>query len=244
MYIFFKFTKINIFIRAASKNLVIAVDGYSSCGKSTLAKSLAGMLGYLYIDSGAMYRAVTYFCLKNKLVKEGTIDTAKLFPLMKDLGIGFQCDPATGKNSLYLNGENIEEEIRGIEVADNVSHVAKIQEVRGLMVKQQREMGKNKRIVMDGRDIGTVVFPDADLKIFMTADPEIRAFRRYKEFQDDGKEVSIDEVKENIRKRDYIDENREESPLRKAADAIVLDNSKMSREEQLAWVVKIIEENF
>lgn len=230
--------------KATAKNLVIAVDGYSSCGKSTLAKSLAKMLNYLYIDSGAMYRAVTYFCLKNNLMQNGIIDTEKLFPLMQDIKIEFRCNEGNQKNELFLNGENIEEDIRGIIVADNVSNVAKILEVRQLMVRQQREMGRNKKIVMDGRDIGTVVFPDAELKIFMTADPEIRALRRFNEFQTDGKAVSIEDIKENIRKRDYIDENREESPLKKAHDAIVLDNSNMSREEQLAWIVKIIEENF
>lgn len=229
---------------AAKKDLVIAVDGYSSCGKSTMAKSLAQRLGYIYIDSGAMYRAVTLFCLQNNLIKNDIVAQQELIAKLNEIHIEFRINKEKQCDEIYLNGKNIEEEIRGMEVSDNVSYVSKIQEVRKQMVLLQREMGKNKRIIMDGRDIGTVVFPDADLKIFMTADVAVRAKRRHCEFINKGENISLEEVAENIRKRDFIDENRDESPLRKAADAVVLDNSNLSKEEQLNWIVKLIDERF
>lgn len=229
---------------AEKKNLVIAVDGYSSCGKSTMAKSLAKKLGYIYIDSGAMYRAITYYCLQNNLISEGVVSEKELIAKLGEIHIDFRINKEKNINELFLNNENIEEAIRGMEVSDNVSYVSKIQEVRKQMVLLQREMGKNKRIIMDGRDIGTVVFPDADLKIFMTADVTVRAKRRHCEFLAKGENISLEEVAENIKKRDFIDENREESPLRKADDAVILDNSNLSKAEQLDWIVKLIDERF
>lgn len=229
---------------AENKDLIIAVDGFSSCGKSTMAKSLAKRMGYIYIDSGAMYRAVAYYCLQNNLIANGEVAEKELISKLSEIHIEFRINKEKQCNELYLNNENIEEAIRGMEVSDNVSYVSKIQEVRRQMVLMQREMGKNKRIVMDGRDIGTVVFPEADLKIFMTADVNVRAMRRHCEFIAKGENISIEEVAENIRKRDYIDENRDESPLRKADDAVVLDNSNLSKEEQLCWLVNLIDERF
>lgn len=229
---------------AENKDLVIAIDGYSSCGKSTIAKSLAKRLGYIYIDSGAMYRAVTFYCLQNNLIKNGIVAQQELISKLNDIHIEFRINKEKQCDEIYLNGENIEEAIRGMEVSDNVSYVSTIQEVRRQMVLLQQGMGKNKRIIMDGRDIGTVVFPDADLKIFMTADVDVRAMRRYCEYIEQGKNISIEEVKENIKKRDFIDENREESPLCKAEDAVVLDNSNLNREEQLNWIINLIDERF
>jgi len=229
------------------KKIVIAIDGHSSCGKSTLAKSLARELGYTYIDSGAMYRAVTLFALRNGLIKHGRVDEKELISRMKDIRITFEWDTDTEKNTTFLNGENIENEIRQLEVSNNVSPVSTIAGVRSELVKQQRENGQNKGIVMDGRDIGTVVFPDAELKIFMTASPEIRAQRRYLELKEKGAEVDFDKILQNVEERDTIDSGREVSPLKKADDAIVLDNSHMTREEQLQWALEkakeLIEEN-
>jgi len=229
------------------KKIVIAIDGHSSCGKSTLAKSLARELGYTYIDSGAMYRAVTLFALRNGLIKHGKVDEKELISRMKDIRITFEWDTDTEKNTTFLNGENIENEIRQLEVSNNVSPVSTIAGVRSELVKQQRENGQNKGIVMDGRDIGTVVFPDAELKIFMTASPEIRAQRRYLELKEKGAEVDFDKILQNVEERDTIDSGREVSPLKKADDAIVLDNSHMTREEQLQWALEkakeLIEEN-
>lgn len=229
------------------KKIVIAIDGHSSCGKSTLAKSLARELGYTYIDSGAMYRAVTLFALRNGLIKHGKVDEKELISRMKDIRITFEWDTDTEKNTTFLNGENIENEIRQLEVSNNVSPVSTIAGVRSELVKQQRENGQNKGIVMDGRDIGTVVFPDAELKIFMTASPEIRAQRRYLELTEKGAEVDFDKILQNVEERDTIDSGREVSPLKKADDAIVLDNSHMTREEQLQWALEkakeLIEEN-
>jgi cytidylate kinase len=219
----------------SEKKIVIAIDGHSSCGKSTLAKSLARQLGYIYIDSGAMYRVVTLHALRNGWITDGQPDKKKITEGLRDIKITFEWDKTTEKNTTFLNGENVEDEIRQLEVSQNVSPVSTIAEVRTEMVKQQRENGKNKGIVMDGRDIGTVVFPDAELKIFMTASPEIRAQRRYLELKEKGEEVAFDEIMNNVEERDSIDSTRETSPLRKAEDALVLDNSFLSREEQLQW---------
>lgn len=221
-----------------TKKIIIAIDGHSSCGKSTVAKELAKLLGYIYIDSGAMYRVVTLFGIRNGLINNKIPDEKKLTEALKQVKITFRWDEKTGKNTTYLNGENVEEEIRQVTVSENVSPVSTIAGVRAEMVKQQRENGKNKGIVMDGRDIGTVVFPDAELKIFMTASPEIRAKRRFDELQGKGQQVDFEEILKNVIERDRIDSTRETSPLRKADDAVVLDNSNLTRAEQLDWVIK------
>ena len=221
------------------KNITIAIDGHSSCGKSTLAKSLARELEYIYIDSGAMYRAVTLFALRNGLiVNREILNKEELIERIEEVKITFEWDSKTEKNITFLNEENIEDEIRRTEVSNNVSPISTIPEVRKEMVKQQRENGKDKGIVMDGRDIGTVVFPDAELKIFMTASPEIRAKRRYVELKEKGVEVDFDEILANVEERDNIDSTREASPLKKADDALVLDNSNLNREEQLQWALQ------
>ena len=221
-----------------AKKIVIAIDGYSSCGKSTVAKEIAKKLDYIFIDSGAMYRAVTLFCLRNRLVLNGLINLQELLKSLPGIRIDFINNPSTLHNDIYLNGENVELEIRQLEVAQNVSQVAAIAEVRQLLVALQQEMGRSKGIVMDGRDIGTVVFPEAELKIFMTADPRIRAQRRYDEMMAKNELVNFDEILANIVERDRYDENRKESPLRKAEDAIVLDNSYMTREQQFQWILE------
>ena len=222
-----------------NKKIIIAIDGHSSCGKSTMAKSLARELEYIYIDSGAMYRAVTLFALRNGLINNREIlNKNELIERLKEIKITFEWDSKTEKNVTFLNEENIEDEIRQIEVSNNVSPISTIPEVRKEMVKQQRENGKDKGIVMDGRDIGTVVFPDAELKIFMTASPEIRAQRRFVELQGKGVKVDFDEILANVEERDNIDSTREASPLKKADDAIVLDNSNLNREEQLQWALQ------
>ena len=221
------------------KKINIAIDGVSSSGKSTMAKDLAKIIGYIYIDSGAMYRAVTLYCLQNKLINEdNTINEKKLREQLPNIKIEFKLNPKTGKPDTYLNGENVEAEIRNMEVSTLVSPVSAIGFVRKEMVKQQQEMSKNKGVVMDGRDIGTVVFPDAELKIFVTASPEIRAKRRVDELRMRGdKDTTYEEVLENIKFRDYHDKNRKESPLRKADDAIELNNSTINIEQQLQWAV-------
>ena len=224
------------------KKIIIAIDGHSSCGKSTMAKSLAQELGYIYIDSGAMYRVVTLYALRNGLINNGLPDTKKLIEELKNIKITFKWDELAGKNTTFLNGENVEEEIRRLEVSQNVSPISTIAEVRREMVKQQRENGKNKGIVMDGRDIGTVVFPDAELKIFMTASPEIRAQRRFDELKQKGLEVDFAEILKNVEGRDQIDSNREVSPLKKAEDALVLDNSNLTREQQLEWTLEKVKD--
>ena len=224
------------------KKIVIAIDGHSSCGKSTMAKSLARILGYVYIDSGAMYRAVTLYALRNGWINNGVPDVEKIIAGLKNIKITFTWDKITEKNITFLNGENIEDEIRRLEVSQNVSPISTIAEVRHEMVKQQRENGKNKGIVMDGRDIGTVVFPDAELKIFMTASPEIRAQRRFLELQEKGMETDFSDILKNVEERDKIDSTRAISPLKKADDALVLDNSHLSREEQLAWTLEKVKE--
>ncbi|HKJ78749.1 MAG TPA: (d)CMP kinase [Prolixibacteraceae bacterium] len=230
----------------ANKNIVIAIDGHSSCGKSTMAKSLARHLEYIYIDSGAMYRAVTLYALRKGWIKNGIPDQEKIIAGLNEVKITFSWDEDTEKNTTFLNGENIEDEIRQLAVSQNVSPISTIADVRHEMVKQQRENGKNKGIVMDGRDIGTVVFPEAELKIFMTASPEVRAQRRFDELKQKGQEVDFDEILKNVEERDNIDSNRKTSPLKKAGDALVLDNSHMTREEQLQWAMdkakKIISE--
>jgi len=224
------------------KKIVIAIDGHSSCGKSTMAKSLARKLGYIYIDSGAMYRTVTLFALRNGWINNGSPDIKKVISGLKNIRITFNWDEKKEKNTTFLNGENIEEEIRRLEVSQNVSPISTIAEVRHEMVKQQRENGKNKGIVMDGRDIGTVVFPDAELKIFMTASPEIRAQRRYLELKEKGMEADFNDILKNVEERDKIDSTRAISPLKKADDALVLDNSHLTREEQLEWTLNKVEE--
>jgi cytidylate kinase len=214
-------------------DLIIAIDGYSSCGKSSLARDIARELGYAYIDTGAMYRAVTWYALNRGVIAGTVIDEERLKIEMSMITITFRFSAATFTNDTLLNGKNVEEEIRSPLVASLVSHVSALPFVRHRMVALQQEMGKDKRVVMDGRDIGTVVFPDAEVKIFMTADPEVRARRRLAELL--GKEIptSFEEVRENLKQRDYLDENRETAPLRKAAGAFVIDNTRLSRQEQL-----------
>lgn len=223
------------------KKINIAVDGVSSSGKSTMAKDLAKIIGYLYIDSGAMYRAVTLYCLQNGLINnDKTINEEQLKNELPNIHIHFELDPETGRPITFLNDENVEAEIRGMEVSSLVSPVSAIGYLRKEMVKQQQEMSLKKGVVMDGRDIGTVVFPDAELKIFVTASPEIRAKRRVDELRTRGnKETTYEEVLENIKYRDYHDRNRAESPLRKADDAIELDNSTINIEQQLQWAVEM-----
>lgn len=220
------------------KKITIAIDGFSSCGKSTMAKDLAKEIGYIYIDSGAMYRAVTLYCLENSLFNsDGSVNSEELEKHINDISVSFCLNEATLKPETFLNGVNVESKIRTMEVSSGVSLVAALGFVREALVKLQQEMGKSKGIVMDGRDIGTVVFPDAELKIFVTASAEIRAKRRYDELMAKGQEVSFDEILKNVEERDRIDQTRAVSPLRKADDAIVLDNSKMTVEEQKAWLI-------
>lgn len=214
------------------KKIIIAVDGYSSGGKSTFAKAVAAKLGYIFIDTGAMYRAVTLYAMRRGIAD----DPAALVSALPDVHIDFRFNPQTGRSDVYLNDENVEAEIRRIDVSNRVSAVSSIPEVRAKLVAMQQGMGKAKGIVMDGRDIGTVVFPDAELKIFMTADPHVRAERRYKELIAKGERVSMEEIEKNIRERDRQDETREVSPLRRAEDAVVLDNSRMTVEEQMDWI--------
>lgn len=218
------------------KKIIIAIDGFSSCGKSTMAKSLARNIGYLYFDSGAMYRAVALYCLRNNLIEGEKIDTEKLREQMDNIKITFEADPATKNSVTLLNGVNVEHEIRSLEVSRMVSQVAALDFVRSEMVEQQRNMGKQKGIVMDGRDIGTTVFPDAELKIFVTASAEVRAQRRYDELKARGDNPDYNEILENVQLRDHIDQTREVSPLKKADDALLLDNSNMTREEQELWL--------
>lgn len=219
--------------------IIVAIDGYSSCGKSTLAKELAAKLGYNYIDSGAMYRAITLYFLHNSVNLK---DHAEILDALANIHLGFTFNENTQRSEICLNDENVEHQVRDMIVAEKVSEVAAIKEVRAFAVGQQKRMGRKKGIVMDGRDIGTVVFPDAELKIFMTAEPDIRVKRRFEELYATNPNITLDEVKHNLELRDYIDSNREESPLRKADDAILLDNSSMSREEQLEQVLGWVKE--
>lgn len=220
------------------KKITIAIDGFSSCGKSTMAKDLAHETGYIYIDSGAMYRAVTLYSIENGIFHADRIDTEKLKKQIGDIRISFRLNPETGRPDTYLNGANVESKIRTMEVSSRVSPIAALDFVREAMVAQQQEMGKSKGIVMDGRDIGTTVFPDAELKIFVTATPEIRAQRRYDELKAKGEEACFDEILENVKQRDYIDQNREVSPLRRADDALLLDNSHMTIFQQKEWLTE------
>jgi len=222
------------------KKLIIAIDGYSSCGKSTFAKAIARELNYIHIDSGAMYRAVTLFCLKNSFVGRNKLKRGEIVSHLQEIYVGFIYNSDILEYETYLNSENVETEIRGIEVTGYVSEISRIPEVRARMVELQRQIGVNKGIVMDGRDIGTVVFPDADLKIFMTASVDVRAKRRFDELKGRNIEIGLEEVKRNIIARDIADENREISPLRRAEDAIVLDNTRMTVAQQMEWVRKII----
>jgi len=222
------------------KGLTIAVDGYSSCGKSTFAKEIARKLNYKYIDSGAMYRAITLLCSKKNIIRGEEINIKALELLLADTDIDFRFTDTRNRHETFLNGKNVEDEIRTAGVSDYVSQVSEIGQVREKMVLIQRKYGKEGGIVMDGRDIGTVVFPDADLKIFMTANPEIRAERRYKELKGKGIDSDFEAVKKNIEKRDHIDSNRKISPLKKAADAIVLDNSNMTVPEQMEWFEELL----
>ena len=219
------------------KKITIAIDGHSSCGKSTMAKDLAREIGYIYIDSGAMYRAVTYYCLQHDLFTEDSVKLPELQAAMPDIRITFRLD-AEGRPETYLNDECIEKEIRGMAVSSRVSLIATIGFVREAMVALQQQMGKDKGIVMDGRDIGTTVFPDAELKVFVTASAEVRAQRRYDELKAKGEEASYESILENVKERDRIDSGRAISPLRKADDAILLDNSHMTIPEQKAWLME------
>lgn len=221
------------------KPIIIAIDGFSSTGKSTIARKLADELRYIYVDTGAMYRAVTYFALKHELIKNGDLDSEALIEALNDINITFERNDEKGVVDVVLNGKNIEAQIRSLNVSQNVSQIATLSEVRKKLVEQQKLMGKNKGVVMDGRDIGTVVFPNAELKIFMTASAEIRAQRRYKELIDRGYELSFEEVLENVTSRDKIDSTREDSPLIKAPDAIEIDNSDLSIEEQLENILAL-----
>lgn len=219
------------------KKINVAIDGTSSSGKSTMAKALAKSVGYTYIDTGAMYRSVALFCLRHGLITDGKVDVERLLPMLPDINIGFKIED--GKQITYLNGENVENEIRGLEVSNNVSLVAAIAEVRHAMVRLQQEMGKNKGVVMDGRDIGTVVLPDAEIKLYVTTSPEIRAKRRFDEMRAKGDtSVTLDDIIANVKMRDHLDTTRKESPLRKADDAVEVDSGKFATaEEQIAWAV-------
>ncbi len=229
---------------STSKKITIAIDGYSSSGKSTLAKEIARLLNYKYIDSGAMYRAVTLFALRNNLIENSShrVNEEKLQKLIKEIHINFKYNSDKKRQETYLNDENVEDEIREMNVSNNVSFIGKIKFIREKMVAFQREMGKEKGIVMDGRDIGTVVFPKAELKIFMNAKAEVRARRRFIELKEKNVEVSYEEILENVKNRDLIDETRDESPLIKAHDSIELDNSNMTKQEQLDWIIGLVKE--
>lgn len=221
------------------KKIVIAIDGFSSCGKSTMAKDLAREVGYIYVDTGAIYRAVTLFAMRNDVFDaEGNIDETRLKALLPDVKLTFQLNNETKLPEVCLNGENVERYIRTLEVSQHVSPIAALPFVREKLVEQQQAMGNEKGIVMDGRDIGTVVFPNAELKIFVTASAEIRAQRRFKELETKGMPADFDEILQNVEQRDYIDTHRETSPLRQADDALVLDNSHLTITEQKAWLME------
>lgn len=222
------------------KKITIAIDGFSSTGKSTLAKQLAKELGYVYVDTGAMYRAVTYYAMQNNWISEDNLNKEAIVQNLPNLSLQFQFNPSLGFAEMYVNGKNVENEIRTLAVSRNVSRIAEISEVRSKLVEQQQEMGKEKAIVMDGRDIGTVVFPDAELKLFMTASAHTRAQRRFDELVEKGQYVTFEEVLENVQQRDYIDTHRDDSPLVKASDAIEIDNSAMSKIEQFNLVLQLV----
>lgn len=225
-----------------NKKITIAIDGFSSTGKSTLAKQLANHLGYVYVDTGAMYRAVAYFAMQNGYINATSFDKESLINSLPFIRLEFKFNSELGFAEMYLNDINVEKEIRTIEVSNYVSKVAEISEVRAKLVEQQKEMGINKGIVMDGRDIGTVVFPEAELKIFMTASAITRAERRFKELEAKGDDVSFEEVLKNVEERDYIDTHREDSPLVMADDAIEIDNSHLTRQEQFDAVLSLVDE--
>ena len=221
------------------KRITIAIDGHSSCGKSTMAKDLAREVGYVYVDTGAMYRSVTLYALRHGLFNEdGSVKTAKLEAEMPNIQISFRFNRETGRPDTYLNGKRVEDEIRSLEVSNHVSPIAAVPFVRAAMVAQQQQMGKDKGVVMDGRDIGTTVFPDAELKVFVTASAEVRAQRRFDELKAKGMPADFDDILKNVQERDYIDSHREVSPLRKADDAILLDNSNMTIDEQREWLIE------
>ncbi len=221
------------------KKITIAIDGHSSCGKSTMAKDLARRVGYVYVDTGAMYRCVTLFALRNGLFREdGSIKTDELEALMPRIAISFRLNAETGRPDTYLNGERVEDEIRSLLVSNHVSPIATIPFVRSALVAQQQQMGRDGGVVMDGRDIGTVVFPHAELKIFVTASAEVRAQRRYDELQQKGMPADYADILKNVQERDYIDSHREVSPLRQADDALLLDNSHMTIDEQNQWLME------
>lgn len=224
------------------KKITIAIDGHSSCGKSTMAKELARKLGYIYVDTGAMYRAVTLYAMRHSLFgTNGEVKDAELLDEMAHIRVSFVINGETGKPDTCLNGEVVEKEIRSIEVSNHVSKIAAIPFVRTAMVDQQREMGKDKGVVMDGRDIGTTVFPDAELKVFVTASAEVRAQRRYDELQQKGMPADYEAILKNVQERDYIDSHREVSPLKRADDALLLDNSNMTIAEQDAWLMEKVQ---
>ena len=220
------------------KKIVIAIDGFSSCGKSTFAKSIAARLGYIFIDTGAMYRAVTLYALEQGAIRSGIVDEDAVVALLPKIEITFRFNARHGASDIYVNGDLAEGRIRSIEVSNCVSGVSSIKEVREKLVAMQQQMGRDRGVVMDGRDIGTVVFPDAELKIFMQADAKVRAERRYKELTEKGDKVTMEEILENVISRDKADMSRAISPLRQAEDAIVLDNSYMSVEEQMSWFME------
>ena len=220
------------------KKIIIAIDGFSSCGKSTMAKALARNIGYLYFDSGAMYRAVALYCMQNGLINDTKIDVETLRGKMQEIQITFEADPETKNSLTFLNGVNVEHEIRSLEVSRLVSQVAALDFVREEMVERQRRMGEAKGIVMDGRDIGTTVFPNAEMKVFVTASAEVRAQRRYDELTARGDNANFQDILDNVLQRDHIDQTREISPLKKADDALLLDNSNMTREEQMNWLIE------
>ena len=221
-----------------SKKIVIAIDGFSSCGKSTFAKAIASRLGYIFIDTGAMYRAVTLYALQQGAIRSGIVDNDAVVALLNDVEITFRFNPQRGASDIYVNGDLAEGKIRSIEVSNCVSSVSSIREVREKLVAMQQQMGRDRGVVMDGRDIGTVVFPDAELKIYMTADARVRAERRYAELKAKGDDVTMEEILDNVISRDNADMTRAISPLRRADDAIELDNSYMSVEEQMAWFME------
>lgn len=225
------------------KKIIVAIDGHSSCGKSTMAKSLAAQVGYIYVDTGAMYRAVTLFAMRQGLFDaQGQPDAARLEALVPKIEVSFHLDPTTNLPLVCLNGEVVEEEVRTLEVSSHVSAIAALPFVREALTRQQQRMGEEKGIVMDGRDIGTVVFPQAELKVFVTASAEVRAQRRFLELTAKGQTVAFEDILRNVQERDYIDSHREVAPLRQADDALVLDNSEMTREEQMQWLLDRFEE--
>ena len=225
------------------KKITIAIDGFSSCGKSTMAKDLAKKLGYVYVDTGAMYRAVTLYAMRNGLFNaDGSVKTADLERQMNKINITFKLNKTAERPDTYLNNELVENDIRTLEVSNHVSQIAAVPFIREAMVAQQQRMGKDKGVVMDGRDIGTTVFPEAELKVFVTASAEVRAQRRYDELKEKGMPADFNDILKNVQERDYIDSHREVSPLRKAPDAIELDNSHMTITEQSAWLMELVKQ--